>query len=634
MKTLILKLTISILAILFITLHCSEDQAELTVSADPEAGSYYAEIKVTLTASDDTATIYYSTDGEQPTSDSEIYREEIPITATTTLKYFAVATVNEEGVNPFGEESKRIESDVYKDEYLIIRGDEGILPSPSTSIVSSSSGDNSNNSNSNENSNSNNNVNSNSNMNENIPEVMAATYSVSITLPDDYTMTTVPTGLTASGGVVSGILDEGSSISFTATHPCKANITYGETVSADVQTTLTAGSNKNVVISITSTQGDAVVKIDGVTVSANSATVTCGSHLLTATSESQTLDLEKSITVAAAGETHTINWGGITFTPTLPTASFTKYGEHDIDLRTLTFSHSGTSVECSHDGGTTWATCDSAGTVIWTKADFDESRVIKVKASKTGEPDHIYSLTPVTHFSGITLLACDETVSSTETFGDFDGRFTGAAAGTVICIDKGVEITSDGSVPIQRPDDSISIVGAGTGNDRPHFNNTATSNYKDGFDWAQPSNGRDGTYYIGHIRITTTGTSANAIEVNAPSSSTILFENIDIVIGNSGAGFYIYDGVTATINSCTSTAETSAENYGVRVYGGNVTVNGGSFKTNNASAAYVNNGGTLTANGVTFETTNDWKYPVMVWNNGSAGSTASATFNDCIIKTN
>ncbi|MFQ5559151.1 MAG: chitobiase/beta-hexosaminidase C-terminal domain-containing protein, partial [Nitrospinota bacterium] len=63
-----------------------------TTAATPPGGAYNAAQTVTLT-SDETATIYYTTDGTTPTTASPVYAAPIPINLSSTLKYFAVDAV-------------------------------------------------------------------------------------------------------------------------------------------------------------------------------------------------------------------------------------------------------------------------------------------------------------------------------------------------------------------------------------------------------------------------------------------------------------------------------------------------------------------------------------------------------------
>ncbi|MCL4442227.1 MAG: chitobiase/beta-hexosaminidase C-terminal domain-containing protein [Firmicutes bacterium] len=60
-----------------------------TAEASPAGGAYNASSPVTLTASEQ-ATIYYTTDGADPTGQSAVYTGPINITANTTLKFMAV----------------------------------------------------------------------------------------------------------------------------------------------------------------------------------------------------------------------------------------------------------------------------------------------------------------------------------------------------------------------------------------------------------------------------------------------------------------------------------------------------------------------------------------------------------------
>ena len=58
-------------------------------TATPAGGSYNAPLAVTLTASE-AATIRYTLNGATPTTGSPVYSSPIPISATTTLQFFAV----------------------------------------------------------------------------------------------------------------------------------------------------------------------------------------------------------------------------------------------------------------------------------------------------------------------------------------------------------------------------------------------------------------------------------------------------------------------------------------------------------------------------------------------------------------
>ncbi|MGH9879672.1 MAG: chitobiase/beta-hexosaminidase C-terminal domain-containing protein, partial [Nitrososphaerales archaeon] len=66
-----------------------------SVSASPVGGTYSTTQSVTLESSDPAATIYYSTDGTDPTTNSTQYNGTvIGISTNTTLKFFAVDLLN------------------------------------------------------------------------------------------------------------------------------------------------------------------------------------------------------------------------------------------------------------------------------------------------------------------------------------------------------------------------------------------------------------------------------------------------------------------------------------------------------------------------------------------------------------
>jgi peptidoglycan/xylan/chitin deacetylase (PgdA/CDA1 family) len=67
-----------------------------TVNASPLGGSYINSVSVSLSPSEP-ATVYYTTDGSNPTLASSIYANPIQITANTTLKYFAKDTAGNNG---------------------------------------------------------------------------------------------------------------------------------------------------------------------------------------------------------------------------------------------------------------------------------------------------------------------------------------------------------------------------------------------------------------------------------------------------------------------------------------------------------------------------------------------------------
>ncbi len=170
----------------------------------------------------------------------------------------------------------------------------------------------------------------------------------------------------------------------------------------------------------------------------------------------------------------------LAYTATVPTISTSYLGSHDTAARTVTFSHNATTIECSHDGGTSYADCDTSNSVIWTSTDYTNSNVIKVRFNKTGYESLTYTVTPATIYSGLSFLSCDVYIVASDT----DGSSLTAllANGTngdrrTICLSAGVDLNSTASSAVAVSNNYVDVVGTNSSSPTIHYiNNTADTN--------------------------------------------------------------------------------------------------------------------------------------------------------------
>jgi hypothetical protein len=131
-----------------------------------------------------------------------------------------------------------------------------------------------------------------------------------------------------------------------------------------------------------------------------------------------------------------------------PVANRSIYVDDEAAVRTLTFSYSGTdTIECSRDGGATFAGCDSAsaglGTLIWNVSDYADTHVIR---AGSGADAVEVTLQPATQYPGIEFVSCTTTVAADETTDAFDARL--GIPASVICFEDGVTVNRFGATTV------------------------------------------------------------------------------------------------------------------------------------------------------------------------------------------
>lgn len=168
---------------------------------------------------------------------------------------------------------------------------------------------------------------------------------------------------------------------------------------------------------------------------------------------------------------------GLTLSPSLGATAGGVYASTDAAARTITFTHNGTSALCSHDGGTTYGACDSSTTMVFTTTEYNAGATMKIKVSKSGYADYIYSLKLGTDLVADFNNTCTSTVSAS-TFtgaGSVQARLTADGANAVICVPASMTIANSGAeAVISFTANGQKVIGLGSGATRPVFSTTRT----------------------------------------------------------------------------------------------------------------------------------------------------------------
>ncbi len=159
-----------------------------------------------------------------------------------------------------------------------------------------------------------------------------------------------------------------------------------------------------------------------------------------------------------------LNTGGLSISVSINATTGGTYADDDTFARTINFTHNGTSVLCSHDGGTTYATCNSSSTLIFTVADYTGSKVLKIKSTK-GSATTIYTITLPTDIAGLTFKPCTTVVTGVAN--NF-AAIAPIATGNTICIGEGAVVTNSGAqtITIGGGVSNFTILGYGSGSTR------------------------------------------------------------------------------------------------------------------------------------------------------------------------
>lgn len=365
------------------------------------------------------------------------------------------------------------------------------------------------------------------------------TFTVSIALPEGYTLTSSSENLTSltKDGVTTlkATVSPGTQVQLVASSSCYADISYDQIIQENTATTLEQGTSKLFQVSFSSNLSGTTYDQD------NPVTLSCGDYTVTA-SHADYADMTKSFSVS--GSNIEVSFDYITASATFPTHSYHVYASHMSDwdaARTVNFVHNADRIECSHDAGYSYSSCDSSSSVLFTADDWSRNVYIYVKFVKSGYDDTYLSFRPRTQFANRYFYDCDQTVTSSESFNTFESRVNAASAGDVICINAGVDFSDDGDATNQSIDvqtRALRIIGEPS--DRPVFTNSQSNGGPYSEQVPAFITSEIGMTFA-HIETSSDGWFGTGIwlQTNNAGVSDDVIDNVKLVTQNRGYGLWI-----------------------------------------------------------------------------------------------
>jgi hypothetical protein len=146
------------------------------------------------------------------------------------------------------------------------------------------------------------------------------------------------------------------------------------------------------------------------------------------------------------GDPGSTGGGGTGLSFELPSLKSKVLGLHDSQARKIKLEHNAASIECSHDDGVSYASCDANDAVIFTEDDYDSGRDLYVKVNDGGA-DAIYTINPKSELPGLSFLHCHENIANDLSAVAFEDLVLNAITPDpdpfVICLAAGVTIGSE-----------------------------------------------------------------------------------------------------------------------------------------------------------------------------------------------
>lgn len=196
-----------------------------------------------------------------------------------------------------------------------------------------------------------------------------------------------------------------------------------------------------------------------------------------------------------------------------------------VSPRTVTFTHSGVSSECSRDGGSSFSSCDTASSFIWNIGDENINHVIRVHHANGSSEEVTFK--PLDWYPNLQFVSCTHTFSSS--FLVNDSSFTSAlgTANNVVCLDDATTINDNAGSGLILNTSNITLISK-IGHSAQIINATGRS---------LQINGSTSNVKVVGIELRTNGSSTNNVQVDG-STQDIHFQDVHFISTASTAGYW------------------------------------------------------------------------------------------------
>jgi hypothetical protein len=234
----------------------------------------------------------------------------------------------------------------------------------------------------------------------------------------------------------------------------------------------------------------------------------------------------------------------LNFQVSYPDPKRSTFVSDEVSLRTVTFTHTGVSAQCSRDGGSTFGSCTTPTSLVWNAADMSNTHVIRVVDTNGNVYEE--SFRPDLRYPGLDIVTCSHEVTANTNFDESMIAATLSTVDGVLCFADGVTVGPGSTTSLTVSQDGVRLIA--------RYGDVATLD-QTGPDPLININSRTNIRVVG-LDLQSSATSSNAIDII--NSNDVRLENLNVNLNGTGSAVNMnMSGATTPIHIIGSYLETS-----------------------------------------------------------------------------